>query len=60
MSNADADARSEQARAAAAARWRGQVISRAVATVASRSDELTDAQLADLRLIADGKASGDA
>jgi hypothetical protein len=45
---------SEAARALANARWRGQVISRAISTLASRSGELTEDQLADLRAIAEG------
>lgn len=46
---------SEAARALAGARWRGQVITRAIATIADRQDELTGEQLADLRAIADGQ-----
>jgi hypothetical protein len=54
MSNADADAvRSELARQAANARWRGQVISRAIATIASRRSELDTEQLEQLAAIAD-------
>jgi hypothetical protein len=52
MSSADAD-RSEIARHAANTRWRGQVISRAMDTLRSRSNELTAEQLADLRTIAE-------
>jgi hypothetical protein len=44
---------SEAARSLANARWRGQVVSRAIATLEARSTELSDAQLADLRAIAD-------
>jgi hypothetical protein len=44
---------SEAARALSNARWRGQVISRAIDTLRSRSNELDAEQLADLRAIAD-------
>jgi hypothetical protein len=50
MSDAQA---SEAARSLANARWRGQVISRAIDTLRSRSNELSADQLADLRAIAD-------
>jgi hypothetical protein len=53
MSIADADARSEHASRAANARWRGQVIGRAIETLRSRSNELDEQQLADLRAIAE-------
>ena len=55
---ADADA-SEAARALANARWRGQVIGRAIETLAQRSSELSPEQLADLRAIADGPDGSD-
>jgi hypothetical protein len=58
MSSADADA-SEAGRSLANARWRGQVISRAIATLAERSGELSPDQLADLRAIADRPPGGD-
>lgn len=48
-------AASEAARELANARWRGQVVSRAISTLAERSAELTPQQLADLRAIADGQ-----
>ena len=44
---------SEAARNLANVRWRGQVISRAIATIASRRAELDEDQLRDLRAIAD-------
>lgn len=44
---------SEAARSLANARWRGQVINRAIDTLRSRSTELDAQQLADLRAIAD-------
>lgn len=44
---------SEAGRDLANARWRGRVISRAIATLAERSGELSPDQLADLRAIAD-------
>lgn len=44
---------SEAARNLVNVRWRGQVINKAIATIASRSSELTPEQLADLRAIAD-------
>ncbi len=47
---------SEAARSLANARWRGQVITRAISMLAERSGELTAGQLADLRAIADGPA----
>lgn len=47
---------SEAARNLANARWRGQVIGRAISTLAERSSELTPEQLADLRAIADGES----
>jgi hypothetical protein len=56
----DAQQASEAARSLANARWRGQVISRAINTLASRSGELTAEQLADLRAIADGQDTEDA
>lgn len=43
---------SEAARSLANVRWRGQVISRAISTLRSRSTELDAEQLADLREIA--------
>lgn len=43
---------SEAARSLANARWRGQVINRAIDTLRSRSTELDAQQLADLRAIA--------
>jgi hypothetical protein len=55
---ADADA-SEAARSLANARWRGQVITRALRTLAERSGELSPDQLADLRAIADGPPGGE-
>ena len=51
---ADAHDASEAGRSLANQRWRGQVISRAIATLAERSGELSPDQLADLRAIADG------
>ena len=51
---------SEAGRDLANARWRGQVISRAIDTLRSRSTELSAEQLADLRAIADTQeASGE-
>jgi len=35
------------------ARWGNQVVSRAVATIVERQDELTEAQRADLRQVTD-------
>jgi hypothetical protein len=55
MSDAQA---SEAARALANARWRGAVISRAIDTLKSRSNELSAEQLADLRAIADEQEDG--
>ena len=46
---------SEAGRALADARWRGQVISRAIATLRSRSNELDAEQLAELDAIANGQ-----
>jgi hypothetical protein len=54
MEAAQQDTASEAARALANARWRGQVIGRAIETLAQRSSELSAEQLADLRAIADG------
>ena len=59
MPNAQA---SEAARDLANARWRGQVISRTIATIGQRRGELSPEQLADLRAIADyqdDEASGE-
>jgi hypothetical protein len=44
---------SEAARQLVRARWGNQVVSRAVATIVERQDELTDAQRADLRQVTD-------
>jgi len=57
---ADAHDASEAARSLANQRWRGQVITRAIRTLAERSGELDAAQLADLRRIADGTPGGEA
>ena len=54
MSDSHDGTASEAARALANARWRGQVIGRAIETLAQRSSELSAEQLADLRAIADG------
>jgi len=56
---ADAHDASAAGRELANARWRGQVISRAIATLAERSGELSPDQLADLRVIADSAAGGE-
>jgi hypothetical protein len=62
MSSADA-ARSEQMRERARERWRQQgdpVLSRAVATVAERPEDLTPAQRAELEAaISDGENADD-
>jgi hypothetical protein len=58
MSTAE-DSASEAGRSLANARWRGQVVSRAIATLAERSGELSPGQLADLRAIADGPPGGE-
>ena len=58
MADAQQDA-SEAARALANARWRGQVIGRAIETLAQRSSELSPEQLDDLRAIADGPDGGE-
>ena len=50
MPNAQA---SEAARDLANARWRGQVIAKAISTIAERRGELSAEQIADLRAIAD-------
>lgn len=50
---------SEAARNLANARWRGQVIDRAIATLRSRSTELDAVQLADLRAIAEQREDTD-
>jgi hypothetical protein len=42
---------SEAARAVAAKRWGNAVVSRAVQTIVERADELTEAQLDDLRQV---------
>jgi hypothetical protein len=55
----DAQQASVAARSLANARWRGQVINRAISTLASRSGELTEEQLADLRAIAEGQEADD-
>jgi hypothetical protein len=58
MSTAE-DSASQAGRSLANARWRGQVISRAIATLAERSGELSPDQIADLRAIADGTPGGE-
>lgn len=55
MTDTAASEASEAARALVNARWRGQVVSRAMRTLAERSGELTAEQLRDLRAIADGR-----
>jgi hypothetical protein len=50
----DAQDASEAARSLANVRWRGQVISRAIAELARRSGELSAAQLAQLAPFAGG------
>lgn len=49
---------SEAARSLANTRWAGQVVTRALETLASRSDELTDEQRDAVRAIADGEPRG--
>ena len=58
MADAQQDA-SEAARSLANARWRGQVITRAIATIGERRTELSPEQLADLRAIAGSPGSGE-
>lgn len=56
MSTPDA---STAARELNRARWGGQVINRAIATLASRRNELDAQQLAELDAIANGEPDGD-
>jgi hypothetical protein len=48
---------SEAGKALIAARWRGQVVSRAVQTIVDRADELTAEQLAELAAVAERKGN---
>ena len=49
---------SDAARELANARWAGQVVTKALETLASRSAELSPEQLAQLAEIADGEPRG--
>ena len=55
----DAQDASEAARSLANARWRGQVVNRALDTLAERRAELSPDQAHRLRAIADGPGGGD-